>query len=238
MTTPSPAPHRRGSRGEPAAEVGATRRVGVWVFVTAALAAGCGDDDSASGRPDASPTESSVVGSPGNTGAENRSLLPLTDAPQGLAAVVLPDHTDDITALFAQLPPNLAGRPRTDEPSDTEEANIVASYGSTEPVQCGMVGLQAENVATGDFYPPGTTAETVVADFAAGTDWSVGDHGRDDDLVWVEIDTTCSSEGSVDEDSIAAIIWGNEGSPWVFSATAGDGEGRNELVAAFVAASS
>jgi hypothetical protein len=93
------------------------------------------------------------------------------------------------------------------------------------------------NVSTGDFYPPGWTAERVIAVFTTGADWTVEDFGREGNLFWVMWNTTCSSEGSSRMDSISITSWGNAGSPWVFSASAGNPEGRDELTAAFVTAS-
>ena len=99
-----------------------------------------------------------------------------------------------------------------------------------------MLGLQAMDVSTGEFYPPGWTSEKVIALLASGADSTAGGFGRDGELFWVNLQTFCSTGSSL-KDSLDITTWGVAGSPWVFSATAQDIVGRDELVAAFVAAS-
>lgn len=110
------------------------------------------------------------------------------------------------------------------------------TYGTTEPVGCASIGLQALDVSTGDFYPEGWTAEQVVSAYTEGADWEVEDFGREGDLYWVRSSTTCSVEGEAGEDLGLTTMWGQAGSPWVFSAMAGSAEVRDELTAAFVTA--
>ena len=201
----------------------------VAIGVVVVLAAACGDDDGSG-----TPTEA-TEGVNGVTAPDPMSL-PEAVAPRRLGEVGLPDQPDDITALFDRLPSELIGRQRMDESPGTE-LEINASYGNTEPVGCGTVGLQAMNVSTGEFFPPDWTAETFIAFFTAGADWNVEAFGRDGELFWVVWDTTCSDAGRAGEDSIYTASWGQAGSPWVFGASAGDPEGRDELTAAFVTAS-
>jgi len=181
----------------------------------------------------AAPADTS--GSDSGFDAPDPGSLPEAIAPQSLGEVNLPDQADGIVTLLIGLPSTLMGRQRTNGPGGTGEIN--ASYGTTGPVGCGTVGLQAMNVSTGDFYPQGWTVERVIAVFTTGADWTVEDFGRDGNLFWVVWSTTCSSEGSSGMDSISITSWGNAGSPWVFSASAGNPEGRDELTAAFVTAS-
>lgn len=209
---------------------------GSWglMLVMATVAGGCGDGDGASVTP---PVPTEVTGGDNGLSAPDPDSLPEAVAPQGLDEATLPDRAEDITALFDRLPSDLVGGTRTDESSGNDPQEITASYGSTQPVGCGTVGLQAMNVSTGDFFPRDWTAETVVAAFTTGADWTVEDFGRDGDLFWVKIGTTCSTDNSSGVDSIWSISWGNRGSPWVFSASAGDPESRDELTSAFVTAS-
>ena len=139
-------------------------------------------------------------------------------------------------ALFDRLPSTLLGRNRADAIQAPLPARINASYGKTEPLGCGLVGLQAMDVSIGDFYPPGWTAEKVIALLASGADSTAGGFGRDGELFWLNMQTFCSTGSSL-KDSLEITTWGVAGSPWVFSATAQGTEGRDELVAAFVAAS-
>jgi hypothetical protein len=124
---------------------------------------------------------------PGEGGftAPDSSSLPEAVAPLGLGDVDLPDNADSITALFNRLPPRLMDRERTMQSEAVTPAEISASYGITQPVGCGRVGLQAMDVSTGDFYPPGWTTERVIAVFTTGADWNVEDFGRDRQLFWV-----------------------------------------------------
>lgn len=163
--------------------------------------------------------------------------LPEIVGPWGLGAVGLPDNADSIAELFNRLPSRLIGKQRTIQLDTMAPGEITASYGATQPVGCGTVGLTAMNVSTGNFYPPGWTAERVIAVLTAGTDWNVEDFGRDGELFWVIWNTTCRSAGSSLADSVSIISWGNAGSPWIFSASAGDSKGRDELTAEFVTAS-
>jgi hypothetical protein len=62
--------------------------------------------------------------------------------------------------------------------------------------------------------------------------------GREEALYWVRSSTTCGVEGQTGEDLGLTTMWGQAGSPWVFSAMAGSPEVRDELTAAFVTAAS
>ncbi len=162
--------------------------------------------------------------------------MPEETGPPGLNSINLPQDNDSIMALFDQLPSTLLGRHRADEIQALSPARINASYGKTKPVGCGLVGLQAMDVSTGDFYPPGWTAEKVIALLASGADSTAGGFGRDGELFWLNMQTFCSTGSSLKE-SLNITTWGVAGSPWVFSATAQGTESRDELVAALVAAS-
>ncbi len=177
-------------------------------------------------------------GSSGDAGfsAEDPMSMPERAGPTGLSTIGLPHDRGTIIGLFNRLPERLLGRTRGDEIRSPLPDRINASYGKTEPMGCGMVGLQAADVSSGDFYPTGWTAERVIALFASGSDWTVGRFGRAGELFWVNMNTTCSFGSSL-KDSLEITTWGVSGSPWVFSATAQDAKGRDELVAAFVEAS-
>ena len=174
---------------------------------------------------------------PGDLGfsAQDPMSMPEGAEPVGLKGIKLPPDNDSIMALFDRLPPTLLGRQRADEIPAASPARINASYGTTAPLGCGMVGLQAIDVSTGEFYPPGWTAEKVIALLASGADTTAGGFGRDGELFWVNLQTFCSTGSSL-KDSLDITTWGVAGSPWVFSATAQDIADRDELVAAFVAA--
>ena len=212
------------------------------IFVVLLLVS-CGQQ-SPSATPSPTPTEVvalSPTGAPQDDSGFNSpdpESLPGVVAPLGLSDIDLPDDAESIGELFNSLPSNLMGRQRMAQFDANTPGEIRASYGNTQPVGCGTVGLQATDVSTGDFFPQGWTAERVIAVFTTGADWNVEDFGRDGDLFWVRWNTTCSSGDSPEADSLFTMSWGKAGSPWVFSASAGEPGGRDELTAAFVAASS
>lgn len=177
-------------------------------------------------------------GSSGDAGfsAQDPMSMPEGAGPTGITSITLPQDRGSINRLFDRLPARLLGGTRADEIQSPLPDGINASYEKTEPIGCGMVGLQATDVSTGDFYPTGWTAERVIAFFASGSDWTEERFGRAGELFWVNLKSTCSFGSSL-EDSLEITMWGVAGSPWVFSATAQDAKGRDELVVAFVAAS-
>ena len=223
------------------------RGVHVWRFwpsalLVVAVAAGCGtasEGPSGSASPGTQPpaSASAVAPEPGDgDSTPDPSSLPVAVAQQSLGEVDLPDTADGIVALFERLPAEFASGQRTDEVAGPDRFRV--TYGTTEPVGCMSIGLQAVDVSTGDFYPQGWTAEQVVSAFTEGADVDVEDFGHDADLYWVRSSTTCGVEGETGEDVGFTTMWGQAGSPWVFSAMAGSPEVRDELTAAFVTAAS
>ncbi len=149
---------------------------------------------------------------------------------------MLPDSADDVIALFDRLPADLLGRQRVDQSPEQPSDRITADYGATEPVGCGMIGLQAMDLTGGGFFPADWTAERVIAMLATGADWEVEDAGQDGELSWVAVTTTCGAEGSAGEDVIHALNWGVNGGSWVFQAMGDTSEARDQLTQAFVVA--
>ena len=174
----------------------------------------------------------------GGAGFSAQDPMSMSEAagPLGLNNIILPRDGDSIIALFDRLPSTPLGWHRADEIQAPSPARINASYPKTQMRECSTVGLQALDISSGDFFPAGWTSERVIAIFTLGADWTVEGFGRDGELFWVKWHTTCSAGPSL-QDSLHVTTWGNRGSPWVFSATAPDAEGRDELVAAFVASS-
>lgn len=170
---------------------------------------------------------------PGVPGADPKTI-PEAVAPQQLGRTILPINPYQITSRFQGLQWRLNSRQRTLELDKEVSGHISASYGRTQPVGCGIVGLSARNVSTGEFYPPGWMAEQVVAHFTTGADWEVEDFGREGQLYWVTWNTTCSAGDSSSTDDLYMITWGKAGTPWVYSALGSTPEERRELVAAFV----
>jgi hypothetical protein len=224
-----------------------TRRVHAWrfwssAFLAVAVAASCGNAGVGSSDPASSSTQppasaSADVTEPGDEYTPpDPGSLPVAIAPQSLGEVDLPDTEADIVALFDRLPTELVGGQRAEEVAGPVRFRV--TYGTTEPVGCSSIGLQALDVSTGDFYPEGWTAEQVVSAFTGGADWDVEDFGHEEDLYWVRWSSTCSVEGETGEDVSFTTMWGQAGSPWAYSAMAGSPEVRDELTAAFVTAAS
>ncbi len=159
--------------------------------------------------------------------------LPEAAAPFGLGDVAMPGDADGITALFNDLPMELLGGQRTIDLRDPHRPEV--SYGFTEPVGCGSVGLRALDVRA-TFGFPAEFWVAVFADQAGDGDWDVEEFGRDGDLSWVTWRSTCSIAGEPGEDILFMATWGAAGSNWAFSAAAGDSSAREQLVGAFVAA--
>jgi hypothetical protein len=179
--------------------------------------------------PTVAPPEENVPTNP------DQVAFPEAAAPQELGRAILPVNSSRILSQFRGLQWNLTNRHRTPDLDRFVPGEVSVAYGTTQPVGCGIVGLSARNVSTGNTYPRGWTAERVIADYASGGDWEVEDFGRDGRLLWVSRNTTCSSADSPETDALFMISWGNEGTAWVFSAVASSPQERDELVAVFVA---
>jgi hypothetical protein len=207
-----------------------------------AVAAACGDGGepsdgrSATSTMTSAPTSAEAAGGDIEFEAPDPDSLPRAIAPAGLGQVDLPDRPEEITRLFERMVPQLGGRQRVDEFLDAEQGRISVSYGDGGRVGCARMGVQAMDISVGGFYPRDWNADKVIALFSGGADWNVEAFGRDGDVVWVNWDTTCGSEGSPGEDVVFATSWGRAGSHWVFVASAGDPAGRDELTSTFVAA--
>jgi hypothetical protein len=210
------------------------------ILVLALTAAGCGDSNEPAAT-NVSTTQAAALTSTTSTVSDDGFAAPVPNgipevvAPHGLSTVELPDDVEGIAALFDRLPTELLGGRRSVE---IATGRIMASYGTTGRVGCALVGLQAMDVSTGDFYPQGWTAESSVASLTSGADWEVEDFGREGDLFWIRWNTVCGEAGQPGTDVIFSTSWGRAGSPWMYTAGARDPEGRAELTEAFVASSS
>ena len=180
--------------------------------------------------------ESSVTSR--DLGAPDPQSLPEALAPGGLGHLRLPADSDSIVAVFAQLPPKVAGRPRSTRFDQRGPSEYTASYGEAGPEDCSPLRLQARDVSTGDFYPIDWTADVLIAWWTLGADWEVDAAGREGSLFWVRWNTTCSSEPSLVVFPVFSLLWGSTRSPWVFSAQADTPGELNALIEAFVASAS
>ena len=180
--------------------------------------------------------ESSVVLQ--NPGAPDPQSLPEALAPGELGAVTLPGDADGIVAVFGQLPPQVAGQPRSTRYLQRGPSAYDATYSEAEAEDCSPLRLQARDVSTGEFFPMNWTAEVFISWWTLGADWEVKEAGRDGSLFWVRWNTFCSSEPSPVVFPVYSLLWGSAGSRWVFSAQADTPEELNVLIAAFVAAAS
>ena len=102
--------------------------------------------------------------------------------------------------------------------------------------RCSDVGFEAFDLTAAEdgFYPADWRAEHFVALFASGADWDVEDAGHEGTRYWVTFETYCGGEDMEQDEIISSAVWGEAGSPWVFSVGAPDAPGRDVLLTAFV----
>ena len=162
--------------------------------------------------------------------------LPEASAPGDLGAVTLPGDADGIVFVFGQLPPQVAGQPRTTRPLQRGPGEYDASYGEAGAGDCSLLRLQARDVSSGEFFPRDWTADVFISWWTLGADWEVMEAGREGSLFWVRWETFCGSEPSPAVFPVYSLIWGNAGSRWVFTAQADTTEELEALIAAFVTA--
>ena len=162
--------------------------------------------------------------------------LPEASAPGNLGAVTLPGDADDIAAVFGQLPPQVAGQPRTTSSLQRGPGDYDATYGDAGAGDCSPLRLQARDVSSGEFLPGDWTADVFISWWTLGADWEVTDAGREGSLFWVRWNTFCGSEPSPEVFPVYSLIWGNAGSRWVFTAQSDTTEELEALIAAFVTA--
>lgn len=225
------------------------------------LSTACGGDDDADERTSTTPPPAATTGpsepeptapgttEPGSDTEEPRpedpgappappdpSTIPEAVAPNGLGTVELPDAADGVVELFAALPGELfGGRLELD---NLAPGRIAASYPVADR-RCSEIGFQAFDLTASDGgFPPEWRAENFVALFASGADWDVEDAGQDGDRYWVTFVTTCGGEDIEQDEVIASAVWGDGGSPWVYTVAGPDASGRSELLTAFVDAAS
>ncbi len=164
--------------------------------------------------------------------------VPEMQAPFGLGTVLLPTDSAGIAELFARLPPAIAGEVRS--PTSEPDANrLEVPYGVNDGGFGPPLSIQAQNIATGDFFPAGFTADQFVATVSGVPDYSAEAFGRDGTLFWVQAATTVGVAGDKPgtptvSRPIYTLAWGTASSPWLFSATSFNREGLELAVHAFV----
>lgn len=162
---------------------------------------------------------------------------PPAPAPGGLAVGVLPTDTDAAIALFDALPDELIGGTRA--VSQRLPAVVEVSYET--PDRASRDGIQAIDLRD---HIMGSVLPEPRADLLAGffvvsgdDDYTVEAAGHDGDLYWVTYIGTNSGEGIDGVEEVYTITWGEACSPLAFIAGAPTDAGRNELIAAFIEAS-
>ena len=167
--------------------------------------------------------------------------LPPAPPPFGLADVALPNDPAAIRAFFERLPTSVAGQPRATPFIRAAPDRLRASYGEDDPALGHPLWLQALDVSTGEFFPAGSTAGQVAAEWALDPEaGDVDGYGRDGSLVWFRTVTTARAEepGSeaAPERTLYGLQWGQADDPWLFGAGANTPQRLEALVAAFVVA--
>ena len=148
----------------------------------------------------------------------------------------MPEEEASIASLFDLLPSEVAGLVRSETSGQVGPRVHRAIYEDAGRRACSPLTLQALDISTGDFFPSSWTADIFISFWSLGADWDVEAVGREEDLFWVQWNTTCSTEPSPEMSFVYAISWGAAASPWVFSAQAVMREELDALVTEFVAA--
>ena len=174
-----------------------------------------------------------TAATPGQQAIADTAFLPEGAAPAGLGTVPLPGESDDIVAIFERLPPIVADKTRTRKFDENGPDRYSAGYGEDPSGHGPSVQIKAIDVSTGDFFPPDSTAGTVVALFAQGFDWDVLSAGRDDNLAWAHYTTRATTNDVTYQ--FYAMVWGRISSPWIFTAQAITSEDVFTMVSTFVA---
>jgi hypothetical protein len=163
--------------------------------------------------------------------------FPAAQAPDGLAAVPLPDSISAVTAVFERLPNQVAGHTRAPQLDRMPPDRVLVGYGEDRrigDIRTPLLRLQAVDIAKGDFYPTNWTGGQVVAYLARQRKDAI-DAGQDGDLFWIRSETPMNTVGSSDS-VLYGIVWGRLDSSWMFSVQADTPEHRNAVVTAFVEA--
>ena len=169
---------------------------------------------------------------PGQQATADIESLPEGGAPAGLGAVTLPSESDDIVAIFERLPPIVADKTRIPQFDGNGPDRYSVGYGEDPSGLGPSIQIKAIDVSTGDFFPPGSTAGTVVSLFAQGFDWDVLSAGRDDNLAWTHYTTHATTNHGTYQ--FYAMVWGRISSPWIFTAQAITPEDVFTMVSSFV----
>lgn len=162
--------------------------------------------------------------------------VPLADAPGDLASVDLPSSEDEIRALLARLPSEIAGYERTPQFDFTTFERIIIGYGEDarlNPSGAARLQIQAIDATSGDFFPPNWRAEHIVQTLAQGR---ALEQGQDGELYWAYVETDVTPAGSTQSYTLRSLTWGEQDGEWVFSVSADKREEVEALVAAFVEA--
>jgi hypothetical protein len=162
--------------------------------------------------------------------------VPEAPVPGGLADAVPPADVEGVIALFEGLPDELIGGAKAI--SARTQGDFAAGY--TSPDRASPYGFQAADLPNsfmGSVLPE-PRADMLVAFFVLSDDddYTVEAAGHDGDLYWVTYITTNSGYGIDGIEEVYTITWGEACGPWAFQAGAPTEAGRDELIAAFIAA--
>ena len=164
----------------------------------------------------------------------NFDMLPEASAPAELGTVAWPPDVQESSALFGRLPSEIAGHGIIARFDRIGPNRFDTTYGEDPQTNDHVLWATVQDLAAGDFFPPGTSAGQFVALFAQGLDWEVLAAGREGDLAWVQFETTATT-GGVTRD-IYAMFWGNDPSSVIFGAQANEPGELIALVEAMVSA--
>lgn len=196
-------------------------------FLVIAVAA-CGGDDDASDTTTTEPvTTTSVTTSEApTTSADPGTVAPVATAPWGLDAIEMPDSEEAVAAVFAALPGELGGSPRSDV-SGRFEGSLAVEYGGE------MRTIRATPVAAvAPADDSGMTPVEWLGLMSGGLEGEVEGMALDPSapLAWM------ASAEQVDDDVAYLAMWCVPDGAWYFEAIADSPDARLELIQSFVAA--
>jgi hypothetical protein len=161
---------------------------------------------------------------------------PASPAPIDLVDAILPTDEEEAAAMFDALPDELIGGSK--EIVSRSPGHLVAAY--QPPGLASQYGYQAMNLRTsfvGSVLPE-PRADVFVAFWVLSDDDDevVEAAGHEGDLYWVTFISTASGYGIDGTEELYTIAFGDSCRHWGFTAAAPTPEGRDDLIAAFVAA--
>jgi len=163
--------------------------------------------------------------------------LPVAPAPFGIADASLPSGWDSVRAVFAALPPSIAGSPA--QPTQVAGDRLVATYGADTPLGVPALSIMALSFADGDFFPADFNAGAFVTMAGVAPDIQATGFGRDGDIAWISTATSIGFDGDkpgtpLTVTALHTLSWGAVDGGWLYSVSSPVEANLAILAAAFI----